>query len=41
MDAGRLAPSARNLPDWKFIVVNDKDKRQKLLESVMDQPYVA
>ena len=29
LDAGRLAPSARNLQDWKFIVVKDKEKRQR------------
>ena len=33
LDAGRLAPSARNLLDWKFIVVRDKDKRQRLSEA--------
>jgi nitroreductase len=41
MDAGRLAPSARNLQDWKFIVVKDKEKRQRLSEASMGQPYVA
>jgi nitroreductase len=41
MDAGRLAPSARNLQDWKFIVVKDKEKRQRLSEAAMGQPYVA
>ena len=30
LDAGRLAPSARNLQDWKFIEVKDKEKRQSL-----------
>lgn len=41
LDAGRLAPSARNLQDWKFIVVKDEEKRQKLSEAAMNQPYVA
>jgi len=41
LDAGRLAPSARNLQDWKFIVVKDKEKRQRLSEAAMGQPYVA
>jgi len=41
LEAGRLAPSARNLQDWKFIVVRDKEKRQKLSEAAMGQPYVA
>ena len=41
LEAGRLAPSARNLQDWKFIVVRDKEKRQKLSEAAMGQPHVA
>ena len=30
LDAGRLAPSAGNMQDWKFIVIRDKGKRQRL-----------
>jgi nitroreductase len=41
LEAGRLAPSARNLQDWKFIVVKDKAKRQRLSEAAMGQPHVA
>lgn len=41
LEAGRLAPSARNLQEWKFVVVIDKEKRQKLSEAAMGQPYVA
>jgi nitroreductase len=41
LEAGRLAPSARNLQDWKFIVVMDKAKRQRLSEAAMGQPHVA
>jgi nitroreductase len=41
LEAGRLAPSARNLQDWKFIVVRDKEKRQRLSEAAMGQPHVA
>ena len=41
LGAGRLASSARNLQDWMFIVVMDKDKRQRLSEAAMVQPYVA
>lgn len=41
LEAGRLAPSARNLQEWKFVVVRDKEKRQKLSEAAMGQPYVA
>ena len=41
LEAGRLAPSARNLQDWKFIVVRDKAKRQRLSEAAMGQPHLA
>ncbi len=27
LEAGRLAPSAKNLQDWKFIIVRDKERR--------------
>ena len=30
LEAARLAPSGRNCQDWKFIVVTDDEKRQKL-----------
>jgi nitroreductase len=41
LNAGRLAPSACNFQDWKFIVVRDNWKRQRLSEAAMGQPYVA
>jgi nitroreductase len=41
LDAGRIAPSAKNLQDWKFIVVKDADKRRRLSEAAMGQPWVA
>jgi nitroreductase len=41
LEAGRQAPSARNLQDWKFIVVKDKEKRQKLSEAAKGQAFVA
>ncbi|MGB7544453.1 MAG: nitroreductase family protein [Methanothrix sp.] len=40
LDTGRMAPSARNLQDWKFIVVRDQDKRKMLSEAANGQPYV-
>jgi len=30
LEAGRLAPSAGNMQEWKFIVVSDKNTREKL-----------
>ena len=41
LEAGRLAPSARNLQDWKFIIVKDQEKRQRLSTAAMGQPSVA
>ncbi len=32
-EAARLAPSARNMQDWRFVVVTDKEKRQQVAES--------
>jgi len=41
LEAGRLAPSARNMQDWRFIVVKDKDTRLKLAEAARNQAFVA
>jgi nitroreductase len=35
LEAGRLAPSAKNLQDWKFIIVRDKERREKLSIAAM------
>jgi nitroreductase len=32
-EAARLAPSAKNLQDWRFVVVRDKEKKQQVAES--------
>ncbi|MHC4981756.1 MAG: nitroreductase family protein [Planctomycetota bacterium] len=32
LDAGRIAPSARNLQPWKFVVVRDEGRRRRLAE---------
>lgn len=41
LEAGRLAPSARNLQKWKFIAVEDKEKRLALKEACYNQKMVA
>jgi nitroreductase len=41
LEAGRLAPSARNMQDWRFIVVKDSATRQRLAEAARDQQFVA
>jgi len=41
LDAGRLAPSSGNLQDWKFIVVNNKDKKQDIADACAQQFWMA
>jgi nitroreductase len=41
LDAGRMAPSARNMQDWRFVVVTDKAARAKLGEAARGQQFVA
>jgi nitroreductase len=31
-EAARLAPSAKNMQDWRFVVVRDKDKKQRIAD---------
>ena len=40
MEAGRLAPSARNMQEWKFVVVRDKALRRKLADAASGQRFV-
>jgi len=40
LEAARLAPSARNLQDWKFIVVRDEEIRSKLLDAVKGRDFI-
>jgi len=32
-EAARLAPSAKNMQDWRFVVVTDKEKKQRVADS--------
>lgn len=41
LEAGRLAPSANNRQEWRFVVVQDGDKREKLAEAACGQRFVA
>lgn len=41
LDAGRRAPSAKNMQDWRFIVVRDKGVRQKLAIAAKGQQFVS
>ncbi|MFH0963586.1 MAG: nitroreductase family protein [Planctomycetota bacterium] len=41
LEAARLAPSARNMQDWSFVVVRDRETRRKLSDCAKGQKYVA
>lgn len=41
LEAARLAPSAKNLQDWRFVVVTDKTTRLKLAEAANKQIFIA
>ena len=41
LEAGRLAPSANNRQDWKFVVVRDASLRKKLAEACHQQSFIA
>lgn len=41
LEAARLAPSARNYQDWRFVVVTDKEIRSQLSIAAYNQAFVA
>jgi nitroreductase len=41
LDAGRYAPSAGNLQDWKFILVTDDKMRQEVSKACVEQFWLA
>jgi len=40
LEAARLAPSASNCQDWRFVVVTDAETRAKLAEAANNQKHV-
>jgi len=40
LEAARQAPSAKNLQDWRFVVVTDKATRKKLAAAANDQTFI-
>jgi nitroreductase len=40
LDAGRIAPSAKNYQPWRFIVVKDPEKKQQLVTASRNQQFV-
>jgi nitroreductase len=41
LESARLAPSAKNLQDWRFVVVTEPEKRTRLAEAACDQKFLA
>lgn len=39
-EAARLAPSAKNMQDWRFVVVTDKEVKRKLAEAANNQRFL-
>jgi nitroreductase len=40
LDAARLAPSAKNLQEWRFVVVRDAATRARLIDAAKGQSFV-
>ena len=40
LEAARLAPSASNRQEWRFIVVQDKNNRERLMKAAKNQAFV-
>ncbi|MGO9409980.1 MAG: nitroreductase family protein [Spirochaetia bacterium] len=40
LEAARLAPSAKNRQEWRFVVIQKKETRQKVMEAAFSQEYV-
>jgi len=40
LEAARLAPSASNRQEWRFVVVTDKKKREALAHAALNQAFV-
>jgi len=41
LEAARQAPSAKNLQDWRFIVVTDEQKRKQVAIAANEQMFIA
>jgi len=40
LEAGRRAPSARNRQEWRFVVVRERETRQRLMAAASNQAFV-
>ena len=41
LNGARLAPSANNFQEWRFVVVRERDTREKLVEAACRQTFVS
>jgi len=41
LEAARLAPSGKNFQPWKFVLVKDKDLKEKLARAARGQMFIA
>lgn len=41
VDAGRLAPTARNVQPWEFLVITDDNKRAEIAKTTDHGPFIA
>ncbi len=41
LEAGRLAPSAKNRQEWRYVVVKDKELRRKIAVASNNQYFIA
>lgn len=41
LEAGRLAPSAKNRQEWRFVVIQKKDVKERVKEAAFGQEFVA
>ncbi|MDD4872313.1 MAG: nitroreductase family protein [Kiritimatiellae bacterium] len=40
LEAARLAPSAKNFQEWRFVVVQDVETRQRLVPAASNQTFI-
>ncbi|RLG97765.1 nitroreductase [Candidatus Bathyarchaeota archaeon] len=41
LEAARLAPSGKNRQPWRFVVVRDAERKERLAEAAMNQMFIA
>jgi nitroreductase len=41
LEAGRIAPSAKNIQPWRFIVIKDPELKKKIGKASRDQTWIA